>query len=54
MSKILFIPVSMGSGLLAGLLGKKIFSLIWGLFDDEEPPKPEHRNVNPRSSRSRS
>ena len=48
MSKILFIPVSMGSGLLAGLLGKKIFSLIWGLFDDEEPPKPEHRNVNPR------
>ena len=38
----------MVSGLLAGLLGKKIFNLIWALFDDEEAPKPEHRNVDPR------
>ena len=48
MSKILFTPVSVVSGLLAGLLGKKIFNLIWALFDDEEPPKPEHRNVELR------
>ena len=48
MSKILFTPVSMVSGLLAGLLGKRIFNLIWALFDDEAPPKPEHRNVDPR------
>jgi len=48
LSKILFIPVSMGSGLLAGLVGKKIFGLIWGVFDKEEPPKPEHRDVDQR------
>jgi hypothetical protein len=48
LSKILFTPISVVSGLLAGLLGKKIFNLIWAVFDDEEPPKPEHRNVDPR------
>jgi Protein of unknown function (DUF4235) len=25
------------------LVGKKIFEQVWGLIDDEEPPKPEHR-----------
>jgi hypothetical protein len=48
LSKILYIPISMGSGLLAGFVGKKIVNAIWGLFDDEEPPRPEHRNVDPR------
>jgi Protein of unknown function (DUF4235) len=44
-SKVLFLPVSVVSGLLAGLIGKKVFALIWGLIDDEEPPKAEHREV---------
>lgn len=28
-------------GLLAGLLSKKLFDLLWGLIDEEEPPKPK-------------
>jgi hypothetical protein len=45
MGKLLFIPFSIASGLLAGLLSKKIFDLAWGLIDDEEAPEPEHRDV---------
>lgn len=45
MGKLLFIPVGILSGLLAGLIGKKIFDLVWGLVDDEEPPEPEHRDT---------
>jgi hypothetical protein len=47
MSKLFFLPVSIGTGFVAGLIGKKVFGLIWGLIDDEEPPKAEHRNVDP-------
>jgi hypothetical protein len=43
--KLLFLPFSIGTGLVAGLLSKKLFDLAWGLFDDEEPPEPEHREV---------
>ena len=46
MSKLIFIPVSVAGGLLAGLTGKKLFNVIWGVVDDEEPPKAEHRDVN--------
>ena len=46
MSKALFLPVSVGGGLLAGVIGKKLFSAIWGVVDDQEPPKAEHRSVN--------
>jgi hypothetical protein len=45
-SKLLFLPVSIGGGLVAGLIGKKIFGVIWGLIDDQEPPKAEHREVD--------
>jgi hypothetical protein len=45
MGKLLFIPVSILGGLLAGFVGKKIFDGLWGLVDDEEPPESEHRDV---------
>ena len=45
MSKILFIPVSVVGGIIAGVVGKKIFERVWGLLDDEEPPDPKHRDV---------
>ena len=41
--KFLFIPFSVTTGLLAGLVGKKIFEQIWGMIDDREPPEAEHR-----------
>jgi len=43
--KLLFTPFSIVGGLLAGFVGKKIFDQVWGLVDDEEPPKGEHRDV---------
>jgi hypothetical protein len=46
MSKVIFLPVSVGGGLLAGLIGKKLFNLLWGVVDDQEPPKAEHRQVS--------
>ena len=41
----LFLPISIVVGLLAGLIGKKIFEQIWGLIDDQEPPDAKHRDV---------
>jgi hypothetical protein len=46
MGKLMFLPVSIGSGLLAGLIGKKMFQMIWGVIDDEEAPKAEHRYIS--------
>jgi hypothetical protein len=43
--KFLFLPVSIGVGVAAGVLSKKLFDLIWGLIDDEEAPEPKHRDV---------
>ena len=43
--KFLFLPISIIVGLLAGLIGKKIFEQIWGLIDDQEPPDAKHRDV---------
>ncbi|HEY2334193.1 MAG TPA: DUF4235 domain-containing protein [Solirubrobacterales bacterium] len=44
--KLLFTPFSVVAGVLAGLVGKKIFERLWSLIDDEEPPSPEHRELS--------
>ena len=44
--KFLFIPFSILGGLIAGLVGKKIFEQIWGLIDEQEPPEAKHREVS--------
>ncbi|HEY2141381.1 MAG TPA: DUF4235 domain-containing protein [Solirubrobacteraceae bacterium] len=46
MAKLLFLPFSIGTGLLAGLIGKKTFERLWGAIDDREPPQPENRRVH--------
>lgn len=46
MTKLLFIPFSVTGGLLAGVIGKKAFEALWGAFDDQEPPDPQHRQVS--------
>ncbi len=46
MGKLFFLPVSIVSGLIAGQIGKRLFALTWGVFDDQEAPKAEHRDVN--------
>jgi hypothetical protein len=45
MAKLIFLPFSIGTGLLAGVIGKKTFERLWGTIDDQEPPKPENRRV---------
>jgi hypothetical protein len=44
--KVVFTPVSIVSGLLAGLIASKLFEFIWSRFADEEAPEPEHRQIS--------
>jgi hypothetical protein len=44
--KIVFTPISIVLGLIAGMIGSKIFEKIWSLVDEEEPPSPEHREFS--------
>jgi hypothetical protein len=46
--KLVFMPISILGGILAGMLGKKIFEQIWGLIDDEDPPDAKHRDIDYR------
>jgi hypothetical protein len=43
--KFIFLPFSIVVGLLAGQLSKKLFDFLWGLVNDEEAPRPKHREV---------
>lgn len=43
--KVVFMPISIVLGLIAGSIGKKIFTVVWGLIDDEEAPQAKHRDV---------
>ena len=38
--KLIYKPFGIVFGILAGLLSKKLFEAVWGIFDKEEPPKP--------------
>ena len=46
MEKALFTPVGILAGLAAGFAGRLVFDQIWKLIDEEEPPEPEHRDVD--------
>jgi hypothetical protein len=43
---ILYKPFGIVLGLMAGFLAKKLFNVVWGVFDDEEPPKPTTQAAN--------
>ena len=45
MGKLAFLPFSLGSGLIAGVIARRVFARMWSLVDEDPPPKPEHRNV---------
>jgi hypothetical protein len=38
--KLIYKPFGIVFGIVAGLLSKKLFEAVWGVFDKEEPPKP--------------
>ena len=44
--KLAFVPVSILGGILAGLIGQKVFDAIWSKVDEQEPPQPDHREVS--------
>jgi hypothetical protein len=44
--KILFAPLGIVSGLLAGIAAQKLFERLWSVVDDEEPPAPDQREVS--------
>jgi hypothetical protein len=43
--KILFAPVGIAAGLVAGMVAKKAFEKAWAVIDDEDPPEPDVRDV---------
>jgi len=43
--KLLFAPLGIGTGIVAGLLAKRAFEGIWSAIDAEEPPQPDQRDV---------
>jgi Protein of unknown function (DUF4235) len=42
---LVFKPIGILSGVLAGLLGKKIFERVWRLIDDQAAPEPKYRRI---------
>jgi hypothetical protein len=46
MGKLLFAPIGIAAGLVAGQLAKKLFDFAWGRVSDEEAPEPDHRQVS--------
>jgi uncharacterized protein DUF4235 len=42
---MIFTPISLISGLLAGLAASKIFEFVWGRFADQEAPEPDQRQI---------
>jgi hypothetical protein len=46
MKKLLFAPIGIGAGLLAGFAAQKVFDRVWAAIDDEDPPEPDTRDVS--------
>jgi hypothetical protein len=45
LSKLLFAPLSVVGGFLAGKVATTVFERIWGLIDDQQSPEPDQRAV---------
>ena len=43
--KLIFAPIGILAGLLAGFLAQKGFERVWALFDEEDAPAPDQRDV---------
>ena len=45
MAKLLFLPLRVVAGIVAGVLGKRLFRALWRLIDAEQAPEPERRGI---------
>jgi Protein of unknown function (DUF4235) len=43
--KLLFIPISIVGGLVAGAVSGKVLDRIWAMFDEEAPPDSKDRDI---------
>jgi Protein of unknown function (DUF4235) len=43
--KLIFAPIGIAAGLLAGFLAQKAFDRLWAIFDEEDPPDPADRGA---------
>jgi hypothetical protein len=44
--KLIFAPIGIISGLVAGWFAQKMFERLWSVFDDEEAPEPDQRDAS--------
>lgn len=44
--KVLFAPIGILAGLLAGLVAQKGFERVWAVVDEEQAPEAEDRDVS--------
>ena len=44
--KLIYKPFGIFFGILGGILSKKLFDVVWGIFDKEEPPKPTTQDAD--------
>jgi Protein of unknown function (DUF4235) len=44
--KLIFAPIGIAAGLLAGFVAQKAFDRVWALFDEEDPPAPDQREAS--------
>ena len=44
--RVLFAPVGILGGVIAGLIGRKSFDFVWSRISDEEAPEPDQREVS--------
>lgn len=43
--KLIFAPIGIVAGLIAGTIAQKLFDRVWAVFDEEEPPEPDQREA---------
>lgn len=43
--KVIFFPFAKASGVLSGLLSRRLFGAVWGAIDDREPPRASDRRA---------
>jgi hypothetical protein len=46
MAKLLFAPLGIASGILAGIVAKKGFERLWSAVDRADPPAPDQRDTS--------
>jgi hypothetical protein len=44
--KLIYTPIAILSGLLAGWVAQKAFDRLWALFDAEEAPEPDQQDAS--------